>query len=116
MMMPSRYSHLALALLLGVAMPLPAGAAEISVEAVNKAEFDANLAGIEGQNPLVLKAQILLDRANASPGVIDGVYGDNVAKAISAFEEVNDLEADGKIDEQVWEKLGGNEAGNVLTE
>ncbi|WP_425482654.1 L,D-transpeptidase [Chelativorans xinjiangense] len=36
----------------------------------------------------VAKYQVLLDRASASPGVIDGRMGDNVNKAISAYHEI----------------------------
>jgi lipoprotein-anchoring transpeptidase ErfK/SrfK len=36
----------------------------------------------------VAKIQILLDRAGASPGVIDGRMGDNVNKAISAYRDL----------------------------
>ena len=115
-MMARLFSPLCLGLLLGTASFVQAGAADLSADAVNNAEFDLKLAELEGPNPLVLKAQILLDRANASPGVIDGVYGDNVAKAISAFETVNDLEADGKIDEKVWSALVDEGATDALTE
>jgi lipoprotein-anchoring transpeptidase ErfK/SrfK len=112
----SKFPPFCLSLLLAAAFPLQASAAELSVDAVNTATFDPKLAELEGQNPLVLKAQILLDRANASPGVIDGVYGENVAKAISAFETVRGLEPDGQIDEKVWSELGGDNAADVLTE
>jgi lipoprotein-anchoring transpeptidase ErfK/SrfK len=115
-MIRSKFPPLRLALLLAAAIPVQASAAELSVETVNAAKFDPNLAELEGQNPLVLKAQILLDRANASPGVIDGVYGENVAKAITAFETVHGLEPDGQIDEKVWSELGGDNAADVLTE
>ena len=36
----------------------------------------------------IAKLQILLDRAGASPGVIDGRYGDNVGKAMAAYTEL----------------------------
>src|SRR5688572_1603073 len=89
-----------------------ARAAELS--AVNEAEFTAGFEAVEGLSPMVLKAQVLLDRASASPGVIDGIYGDNVAKAISAFEEVHDLPVDGKLDEEVWAALTGDDPQEAL--
>lgn len=91
-------------------------ASEISLETVNAAGFEGKSVDREGQSPLVLKAQILLDRANASPGVIDGHHGDNVAKAISAFEAVHGLPKDGVLDPEVWAALGGDNAEPVLVE
>lgn len=59
----------------------------------------------EGPDPLVTKVQILLDRNGVSPGVIDGYPGENVEKAIAAFETMNKLEADGTMDDKVWAAL-----------
>ena len=101
------------------AFALPAGAAEMSdltMEAVNQAQFEEGLQSTEGASPLVLKAQILLDRNGASPGVIDGLYGDNVAKAISTFESVNELSEDGKLDAEVWSALTEGGGDDVLRE
>src|SRR5690606_38345819 len=44
--------------------------------------------GHGGASDDVAKIQVLLDRAGASPGVIDGRMGDNVNKAISAYREI----------------------------
>jgi len=49
-------------------------------------------------DPAVIRLQVLLDRAGASPGVIDGFDGDNVRKAIVAFELMQGLPADGLLD------------------
>lgn len=57
------------------------------------------------------RLQILLDRAGASPGVIDGFDGDNVRKAIFAFETMRGLPADGQLDDQV---LGALETGEAV--
>jgi lipoprotein-anchoring transpeptidase ErfK/SrfK len=59
----------------------------------------------EGPDPLVAKVQIILDRNGVSPGVIDGFPGENFVKAIAAFETMNELEADGMIDDKVWAAL-----------
>ncbi|MBP0617907.1 murein L,D-transpeptidase [Jiella sp. KSK16Y-1] len=46
--------------------------------------------------------QILLDRAHASPGVIDGFNGENTRKAIAAYEAMRGLPEDGEIDADLW--------------
>ncbi|KFB08986.1 L,D-transpeptidase family protein [Nitratireductor basaltis] len=43
---------------------------------------------IAGVSEEVIGYQVLLDRAGASPGVIDGRMGDNVNKAIDAYKEI----------------------------
>lgn len=57
---------------------------------------------------LTVKVQVLLDQAGASPGVIDGIAGHNVQKALSAFEEMNGLPADGLLDADVWTRLAAS--------
>lgn len=59
----------------------------------------------------VARLQILLDRAGASPGVIDGYDGDNVRKAIVAFEAMQGLPVDGQLDDDV---LGALETGEPV--
>lgn len=72
-------------------------------QAVNDASFDAT--GQPSGRALVAKAQILLDRAGFSVGVIDGLGGENTRKAIEALEFRESLIVDGELDEQVWATL-----------
>jgi lipoprotein-anchoring transpeptidase ErfK/SrfK len=88
----------------------------LTAEEVNAASFVEDAEAIRGASPLILKAQVLLDRAGASPGVIDAYYGANVAKAIAAVETVLGLTVDGALDRQVWEALGGDDAPQALVE
>jgi lipoprotein-anchoring transpeptidase ErfK/SrfK len=37
------------------------------------------------RGPLALQIQVMLDRAHFSPGIIDGVWGDNASKALAFF-------------------------------
>ena len=57
-------------------------------------------------DPAIVRLQILLDRAGASPGVIDGFDGENVRKAILAFEALNGLPEDGTLNADVLARLG----------
>ena len=51
------------------------------------------------------KAEVFLDRLEISPGIIDGKTGENVGKAIAAFQRSRGLEASGKLDRPTWDKL-----------
>ena len=73
----------------------------LSAEAVNQAEYAPSVK-LDRVNPLMLKAEILLDRAAISPGQIDGKNGENVRKAIAAFQQSHGLDATGKLDDDTW--------------
>jgi lipoprotein-anchoring transpeptidase ErfK/SrfK len=64
----------------------------------------------ETPDPFLIRLQVLLDRAHASPGVIDGLPGDNTDKAIRAFETMRNLEVDGKADAALWSALAADDA------
>jgi len=72
---------------------------------------DANGRGVErpigkgASGPGVLRAQVLLDRAHFSPGVIDGSFGDNSVRAAAAFNAANALPAGGVVSPATWRAL-----------
>ncbi len=88
--------------------------APLTPEAINAVRFSRVSEVSRTVDPVVLKAEILLDRAHAPPGVIDGLSGTNFTKAITTFETVRGLPVDGKLTRRVWDELGGDTAAPVL--
>ena len=93
---------------------LKSARAPLTPEAINATTFSRVDPGLRGVDPVVLKAEILLDRAHAPPGVIDGRYGSNFVKAIKTYETMRALPVDGKLSKRVWDELGGDTAAPVL--
>jgi lipoprotein-anchoring transpeptidase ErfK/SrfK len=63
-------------------------------------------------SPSIVRLQILLDRAGASPGVLDGLDGHNLRKAVAAYEAMHSLPVDGKVGPQVVGAIGS--VGQVI--
>ena len=83
-------------------------AANLLPSVVNGAKYDEKAAdgeGTKGPNAVVLKLQILLDRAHISPGVIDGRMGEGTEHALREFEKRSGLPADGRLDREAWNAL-----------
>ena len=53
----------------------------------------------------IMQAQVLLDRQGFGPGVIDGKMGMSTTNALRGFQEANDLDQTGELDEATKEKL-----------
>ena len=86
----------------------------ISADSVNQAQYSPSQK-LDQVDPLMLKAEILLDRGAFSPGQIDGRNGENLRKAIAAFQQSHGLDATGKLDEATWNELtkGANQPAIV---
>lgn len=65
-------------------------------------------------DPVMIRAQVMLDRQHFSPGVIDGRNGENVRNALAAFERARGLNPDGVLDAQVWTALSEGDANPAV--
>jgi lipoprotein-anchoring transpeptidase ErfK/SrfK len=107
-------SALAVAALCAVPAIEPGDAQELSRESVNDARLEGKTA--RANAALLIKAQVLLDRARFSPGVIDGRAGGNTERAIKAFQRQNGIEETGRLDKPTWDLLADDEAAPVLVD
>ena len=65
-------------------------------------------------DPTLLKAEVLLDRAGFSPGVIDGRDGTNLQHALEAFATAHGLTSNGALDIASWNALTGADAAPAM--
>jgi len=75
--------------------PPPAGENATAATPASEVEYDAGL----------VRLQVLLDRAHFSPGVVDGYDGENVRKAVSAYQAANALPVTGRADDALLTRL-----------
>ena len=86
----------------------------LSTETVNDASLVTTV-GPKTRGAAVLRAQILLDRANFGPGEIDAVYGSTMRGAIVGYQASNGLDANGTIDENTWATLNRDAEPALVT-
>ncbi len=87
-----RYAQvLSFILMLAFNLPAAHGTQRLHPQAVEKATFSGKLPADDRASPLLIKVEVLLDRAHFSPGEIDGKSGDNVTKALTAYGEAHGL-------------------------
>jgi lipoprotein-anchoring transpeptidase ErfK/SrfK len=92
-----------------------------AAQAINQAAPPAPRARrAAGYDPVLLRLEVLLDRAGFSPGAIDGRQGTNLKRAIGAYAQARGvaqaqgLAANGAPDPQVWNLLTGADSGPVV--
>lgn len=62
----------------------------------------------------MFKAEVLLDRLDVSPGVVDGKTSQNAGKAVVAFQRSRGLAPTGRLDQATWDKLCESASAPVL--
>lgn len=110
--------HSSLALprcLLGLALAtaLPAMAQAPAPAATATAAPAAATVDSAARSPL--HAQVLLDRANFSPGQIDGEVGSNQRRAVAGFQAAHSIKVTGELDDATWQALQKDNAAALAT-
>lgn len=106
---------------MAIAMSGAAKAPALDAQQVNAAQLPAPSGKKRAPDPApspaaIIKAEVLLDRAGYSPGVIDGKIDINYQKALAAFQGGNGLNPSGALDAQTWDRLTATSADPVLVE
>jgi lipoprotein-anchoring transpeptidase ErfK/SrfK len=93
----------------------PALAASLDAAAINNAEYSSKLS-TDSVEAAAIRVQVLLARAQFSPGEIDGKLGENAEKALKAFAEAKRLTPSEGLNEDVWKALVTGNAEAVIVE
>lgn len=91
------------------AVSTPPASVSPEAKAIDNADFRPG-GNAAANRDLLIKAQVILDRAHFSPGVIDGRDGSNFRRALSAFEAANNVAAPtagglATLDAAAWQAL-----------
>lgn len=77
---------------------------DVTAENVNNQKQYTPLSG-DVAGPSVFRAQLLLDRTNFSPGIIDAKWGKNTEKAVYWMQKSEGLPAHGEVDKKTYQKM-----------
>jgi lipoprotein-anchoring transpeptidase ErfK/SrfK len=75
----------------------------LDAEAINQATWSRK--GRKAADPALVRAEVLLDRLRFSPGQIDGRAGDNIDRAVAAYQKAQGMQETGKLDQATFERL-----------
>jgi lipoprotein-anchoring transpeptidase ErfK/SrfK len=85
----------------------------LTADAIEQAQFGR---GQKDNAAVIVKAEVLLDRAGFSPGVLDGHDGDNFRKAVAAFQRQNRLDPTGTLDGDTFNALTATSQDPIMGE
>ena len=86
-----------------------------AAQAINEAAFPATRAKAAPRyDPILLRLEVLLDRAGFSPGAIDGKQGTNLQRAIAGYAQSHGLASTGALDPALWGQITGADSGPVV--
>jgi lipoprotein-anchoring transpeptidase ErfK/SrfK len=95
-------------LMLALSMSAADAAPRLDQHAIESATFSDSLPRGDRASPLLVKIEVLLDRAHFSPGQIDGRLGENVKKALAAYAEAHALPAPSPLGKQIVAALAAD--------
>jgi lipoprotein-anchoring transpeptidase ErfK/SrfK len=108
--------RLVVAAILAAWLAFPAMGASLDAAAINNAEYGSKPSTNDKVDAVVVKVQVLLDRAQFSPGEIDGNLGENVQKALRAFAEAKGLASGKALTAEIWTALAETSKDPVIAE
>src|SRR5882762_5266828 len=101
---------------LWILLILPASGEALDASAINNAQYSSKRTSKDKLDPAVVKAEILLDRAQFSPGEIDGKLGENAKKALKEFALATGLPSGDALTLDLWTKLVATSQDPVITD
>lgn len=92
--------------------PPPPASRQPEGSAIEAAKFADSLPP-DAQQRLLVKVEVLLDRAHFSPGVIDGAPGENLHNALAAYAQSRGLPTEGTLTAQIFGALTSSDKAPV---
>ena len=77
---------------------------DVTPENINNQKQYTPLSG-DTQGPSVFRVQLLLDRTNFSPGIVDAKWGKNTEKAVYWLQKKEGLPANAQVDQKTYQRL-----------
>jgi lipoprotein-anchoring transpeptidase ErfK/SrfK len=99
---------LSLILMLALGSSAAYASKALDPQAVEKATFSGKQPAGDHASPLLVKIEVLLDRARFSPGQIDGSSGENVTKAVAAYADAHGLASGAALSNEMVSSLSAD--------